>query len=133
MRDAVRGRLNSGSWTSATVLWDGVNQDESSPNPSGRYFRPRIDGGATDFVGVASASMRRRSFYVLVTDYLAPIASGDSTPAADLQALLDRFDRWTDGTGVVFNEPGSVRDIGSEDGVSHLWRVFQPFYYEETR
>lgn len=133
MRDAVRGRFVASGWTSATLLLDGFNLDETAPSPSGRYFRARIEGGAGDHVGIAGNVTRRRHFYVLVSDYFAPVASGDSTPATDIQALLDRFDRWSDGAGVVFNEPGSVREIGSEDGVSHLWRVFQPFYYEETR
>lgn len=132
MRTVIRTRLNTGAWNAAAILLDGFNQDESQPLPSGSYFRPRIEDGEADFVGVGGATVRRRSFHTLVTDFSAPIASGDAAAATEIQKLLDRMDRFED-SGVVFHRPGFVKDLQTEDGEHHVWRVFQPFYYEETR
>lgn len=130
MRDIIRARLNTGSWTTVPIVWDGFNLASPEPLPSAAYFRPRLDEGADEDVGIGGTIRRRRWPCTLVVDYSAPVAIGDSQAATDLQALLDRFDRYED-SGVVFHRPGYVRDMQS-DGVRHLWRAFLPFYYERT-
>lgn len=130
MRAVIRTRLETGGWTAVPIEWDGFNQAPSEPVPSRAYFRPRIDEGEDEDVGVGGTARRRRWPCTLVVDYSAPTASGDTGAMGALQALLDRFDRYED-SGVVFHRPGFVKDLQS-DGSRHLWRAFLPFYYERT-
>jgi hypothetical protein len=130
MRTVIRTRLNTGSWTTVPIQWDGFNLNEGTPVPSAAYFRPRIDEGEDLDVGVGGNPRRRRWVCTLVVDYSAPVGIGDATASDDLDDLLDRFDRF-ELSGVVFHRPGYVKDMQS-DGVRHLWRAFLPFYYERT-
>lgn len=131
MREIVRQRFATGGWTATPILWDGFNQALSEPTPSGGYFRPRLEEGTPEFVGIGGDVCRQRWPCVLVTDRFAPVATGDDVAAQDVDALLARFRRFESG-GVVFHRPGFCKDLQSEDGVRHVLRVFQPFYYEET-